>query len=221
LRLRGHKWDKKRIIKTVVFLALSLICLQGYHHIKLFIPTARYYQQLFGLLAGIFGILCFLNLRKLLPDTVKEELWNGARWVFGKINDRLEKVARKIREILGIPEPTKKRRGRDERSFVFDTEGDDRLRRFIGKSNQLRWKDLDNNADKVRFLFIKFVVRYKKKGYRYNTISTPVEVGKTWKLDDEDGGIMFPLYTVAKFSGGRRPITDDEVELSQKFAKVK
>ena len=216
-----HIWDKKRLIKAIIGFVVCMVSIQGYNHLKLFRPENRYYIQLFGVFIAVSAVYCILNLRKAIPKTVRESVFKGLRWVFKKVSGGFNKVAKQLRKLLGIPEPVKKVKGRDERSFVFDIEDEDLNRRYMSRTNTLRWRDLESNADKVRFLYIKFIVRMKRRGYKYSSISTPDELGKLWKLKEEEGSFMFPLYTVARYSGGRAPVSDEDVERSAKVAKYK
>ena len=221
---RRYEWDKKRLIKVAVALVLFLIALQGYGHLGLyrnleFDDTSRYLHQACGLTMGITAVYAVLVFRKAIPKKLKQDIASAVASVFQRVAQDFRKVAKAIRHALGIPDPPVRVRAKDERSFVFGSDENKASRRFK-QGEQLRWKDLDNNADKIRFIYIKFINRLTKKGYKFKTINTPLETLKQWNLEKESCAYMFPLYTDARYSGGRRPITDEEVEMSEKYMKA-
>ena len=224
MKLR-YDWDKKRLIKVGIAVVIFLIALQGYGHLGLYRDlewddTSRYLHQLCGLIMGITAIYAVLVFRKAIPKKLKQDISNAVVSVFKRVAQDFRKVAKAIRHALGIPDPPVRVRAKDERSFVFDMEDNNLARRFKQMGNQLRWKDLEDNADKIRFIYIKFINRLIKKGYKFKTINTPLETLKQWNLENEACAYMFPLYTDARYSGGRRPIADEEVEKSEKYMKI-
>ncbi len=220
-----YEWDKKRLIKVLIAIVIFLIAMQGYAHLGLYRDlelddTSRYLHQLCGLIMGATAIFAVLTFRKAIPQKLKKDVAQAVASVFKRISQEAAKVAKAIRHALGIPDPPVRVKGRDERSFVFDMEDNNLSRRFRQMGNQLRWKDLEDNADKIRFIYIKFINKLIKKGYKFKTINTPLETLKQWNLEHEQCAYMFPLYTCARYSGGRRPITDEEVEQSEKYMKI-
>lgn len=227
--MKKYQWDKKVILKVVISLVVFLVAWQCFNWIDLAYgdrleteDTWRFAQQFCGLVMGASAIyVIFFQLKKLIPVQLKKDILHGVAWVFNKIGAGIHTAVYAVRHALGIPDPPKRTKARDERSFVFDMEENDLVRRFRNLGGGLKWKDLQDNADKIRFIYIKYINRFMKKGYKFSTILTPMETLEKWKLQDHESAFMFPLYTDARYSGGRRLITDEEVERSSKYMKVK
>ncbi len=225
--MRKYQWDKKVIIKLVVTAVVFVIALQGYVWADVKHGGAdakddnwRYLWQACWTMLWVCGVYFVLTLRKLLPKKLKQDMLKGFLWLMKKAGSGIHDVVFAIRHALGIPDPPKRIKARDERSFVFDMEDNDLVRRFRNLGGGLKWKDLESNADKIRFIYIKFINKLMKKGYKFSTILTPLETLEKWKLEGKDSAYMFPLYTDARYSGGRRVITDEEVERSSKYLKI-
>lgn len=223
-----HNWDKKIILRCSISTATTAIFYAVWYRIRFLYkgqpiaannnPNLKYPYQLICILLFISAVYLFFSLRKLLPKSLKDE-WKAKfnRVVSRYIKGPLEKFAAKLRKIFGLPDK-QRLRGQDESSFIFDLEGSNLFRRFQSVKNQLKWRDLQTNAEKIRYLYIKFVVKLIKGGYRYTSNKTPREVKLELALTDEPER-LFDLYTGARYSGGRYNITDDDVEMSAKLIK--
>lgn len=226
--MKRYQWDKKVILNIVISAILFLVALQCFNWIELaygdrleYEDTWRFAQQFCGLIMAVTICNIFLvQLRKVVPNQLKKDILNAAAWLFKKIGESIHTAVYAVRHALGIPDPPKRIKAKDERSFVFDMEENDLVRRFRNLGGGMKWKDLQDNADKIRFIYIKYINKLMKKGYKFSTILTPLETLEKWKLQKSESAFMFPLYTVARYSGGRRPITDEEVERSSKYMKI-
>lgn len=218
-----HKWDKKIIRRVIIRsiasgLALELESLTGYFYQTKGHANLKYPHQATVIILAICLFSLWLALRKLVPKSVKDELkarFNRliARYVRGP----LAKIAEKLRKIFGLHD-RQRVRGKDEKSFIFDLENSGLFRRFQSVKNQLRWRDLQTNAEKIRYLYIKFVVKLIKGGFKYKPVMTPAEMKKELNLTDEPEK-LFNLYIGARYSGGAIDITDEDVEMSEKLIK--
>ena len=106
----------------------------------------------------------------------------------------------RLREMLGFPSSHGQRiKGIDEKTFVFDANENSLLRRIRHLQNRMRWKDLTDNADKIRFLYVKFINRLvSKKKLKYNAVLTPCELGSTVSLGPDEGGGHVLAFTPAR-----------------------
>lgn len=225
--MKRYNWDKKLILKFVIFLILGITGTivsrwlektygaQFDHN-----DNMRYLWQFFWLLEIVGYVYCLFRIPKLLPAKLKQDILQVSMLACQKIAEGFHKAYYAVRHALGIPDPPKRTRARDQRSFVFDMEDNDLVRRFRNLGGGMKWKDLKNNADKIRFIYIKYINKLMKQGYIFSTILTPMETLAKWKMEEDESAYMFPLYTDARYSGGRRQITDEEVERSSKYMKV-
>jgi len=228
LSRKRYQWDKKVIkrciiglIMSVLFSSLWSVCryyYKGREDISLNNSGLHYWYQLCCILMFAAFMYLFLALRKLIPKELKEELIARFNWVIERyVITPISKISQKIYEILGLSD-RQRIEGKDESSFIFDTENNPLLRRLHGVKKQMRWKDLETNAEKIRYIYIKYVIKLIKSGYRYETNKTPDEVKKELNLENEPGR-LFDLYRGARYSGGRDEISDVDVEMSEKLIK--
>ncbi len=225
--MRKYNWNKKGILQVTISGFIGLGAWQTANRFQLrygdqfdTVDSKRFLWQFLMLVAWAGVIYCILHLKYLIPNQLKTDLFNAAVRAFKKVGAGINRAYYAIRHALGIPDPPKRIKAKDEHSFIFEEEEDGLLRRFRNLGSGMKWKDLKNNADKIRFIYIKYINRLMKKGYRYSAILTPMETLNKWKLEKDESAYMFPLYTDARYSGGRRPITDEEVERSYKYMKV-
>ncbi len=179
---------------------------------KLFLPDMKYERQMVALAAAILGILAAVNFWKMfrggLLRTVMSPVGRAVKRVASAFSKRMNRVLERVRKALGLPDPRTRARGTDERSFLFRTrrEGKGQI------AEKLQWKELKDNRERLRFLYVRFVKRQAKKGYRYSPSRTPIENGAEWRLSEEDGNAFFGAYTDARFAGDGERVTREELE---------
>ncbi len=225
--IQKKKWDRKYLIRTAVWAAVGTVALQAYTRMNLYFDTAtndrqRYLVQLVWLVMAISYLMALLSFRRAIPKVVRTFVFSGMRWVFGKLSSGINKLTDQLRRMLGFNDRAARIRGRDEKSFEYEVNENSLLRKLWGMQNKLRWRDLTENADKIRFLYIKFINRLvSKKHLKYKSVLTPCELGGTLALKPEEGAGMFWLYTGARYSGGIYEITDADVEKAMDIANGK
>ena len=108
------------------------------------------------------------------------------------------------------------------RTFIFgDDEEGGRRRRHSVKSAS-KWRDMTENSEKIRFLYIKYIVKLIKGGYKFNKVLTPNEVRDELALEPEsEDNTLFDLYNGARYSGGSMYITDEQVDSMVAFVNAK
>jgi hypothetical protein len=222
-RITRHKWDKKAIRRVIIRaiasgLALQLESITRYYYITKGHSNLRYPHQATVIILVICLISLFFALRKLVPKTVKNELKaRFNRLVERYVRGPLAKIAERLRKVFGLPD-RRRVSGIDEKSYIFDLENSNLFRRFQSVKNQLRWRDLKTNAEKIRYLYIKFIIKLIKGGFKYEPIMTPSEVNMGIDSDG-DTDRLFELYIGARYSGGSVDITDQDVDMSSKLIK--
>ena len=225
---RSKKWDKKRIIKTVVWGVLSLVMTEcwslcryyykGRTPAELNNEKLHYPYQAVCILWAICLIMLLRCLMTVIPTEVTDRIKMRFSKVFTKyIKNPLGKIAKKLREIFGLPEKTRIG-GKDESSFFFTERENSLLKKIRALKNREKYSDLESNDLRVRFLYAKYILRKIKGGYKLNLTKTPDEICKDMKPND-DGKRLFSLYRGARFSGGRIPIEDSDVEFALEISK--
>ena len=121
----------------------------------------------------------------------------------------LLKAVNKLLLSIGIDLSRRNRLGgRDEKTFVFDdTEKVKKAKKKL--KNDLKWVDQTDNAARVRFIFIDYMIRRIKKGYLMKRSMTPAEIGQEIALEDDEKN-LFAVYDKARYAGkaGLEEITD-------------
>ena len=178
-------------------------------------------QKYFGQVIYIGAVLALLGSIYFLFFFVKEKYGEQILAVLKKVGSFLsfilEWVYRFICKILGIDPDRFFARGKDKRSFRRRRTADDdgiRLTNPLGK----RYKDMEDNLQRIRFLYKKFLQKIIKKGYKFKYARTPVEVRaqliEEEYLEKEDQHLLVNLYVDNRYARPERiHITDEDVEV--------
>ena len=100
--------------------------------------------------------------------------------------------------------------GNDEHSFIFNFGRKKRNK----AAKPAKWKDLTDNAQRVRFIFTKQMNFRIKKGYRFKKNLTPTQIEKDLKpflKEDEDISLLFDTYRMARYEDSARLNIDDKL----------
>ncbi len=89
--------------------------------------------------------------------------------------------------------------GRDEKSIIRPEEvkGKKKKKRL---KNDLKWQEQPDNAARVRFIFIDYMIRRIKSGYLMKRTMTPAEIGQEVAIE-EDEKLLFAAYDKARYGG--------------------
>lgn len=180
--------------------------------------NARHLSQIIAALsAAIMFYSLWLIYKYLLMPAVKKgyvKAKKALRKVAWFISERLSRFLNKI----GIGGRRRFAVGKDEYSFIFDDEKKENKRLFVGSVN--RWKDLTDNNQKLRFLFIRYMMKRIRRGYRKRRGKTPREWAKELKVKG-DALELFENYDIARYSGGIVKVSDDALERAKKVCDRK
>ena len=219
--LREHI-EPKRFRLFLIFSVLALIVYQGFLHFKVYLPALKYERQMIGLASAVLAIISGINFYKMFRGgmftTMLSPVGKMLKKAISGVVERWNRVIDRVRKALGLPDGQKRAKGRDERSFLFNRGRREELRR---KEQKLHWKDLKNNRERLRFLYVRFIKKCVKRGYRYAPGLTPLENGAAWRLKEQDGNAFFLAYTDARFGEDACQISDDEVTLFAELAGKK
>ena len=99
----------------------------------------------------------------------------------------------------------------DEHSFIFDFAG----RGGRAKVDKMpKWKNLTDNTQRVRYIFMKHINYRIKKGWLLKKTMTPNEIEKDLKKllkEDEDISLLFDNYRLARYERVDRAQFDDDL----------
>jgi len=60
--------------------------------------------------------------------------------------------------------------------------------------------ELPDNAARVRFIFVDYMIRKIKQGYRMKYHQTPLEIGREIAVEDDEKQ-LFEVYQTARYAG--------------------
>ena len=206
--------DKRRMVEFIFW--LLLLAADLYASILLPNLEGAFFQanqntiRVVTVLVAIFviamGVRAFL---RMLTASMRKKLKQTAVKFAKKLAAPLIKVVNKLLLSIGIDLSRRNRLGgRDERTFVFDdTEKVKKSKKKL--KNELKWVEQTDNAARVRFIFIDYMIRRIKKGYFMKRTMTPAEIGAEIALEDDEKN-LFAIYDKARYAGklGVEEITD-------------
>ncbi len=157
-------------------------------------------------------ILAGRSFVRMLTASMRQKLRDATIRALKKLVAPILHAVNKVLMSIGIDLSRRGRLGgRDEKSFVFNEEEKPKKAKKRLK-NDLKWVDQTDNAARVRFIFIDYMIRRIKNGYKMKRHMTPVEIGVEIATE-EDEQRLFSLYGKARYAGARAldEITDDMV----------
>lgn len=180
--------------------------------------TRRYICQMAVIVAYVLAALAiWISYKFYLKTLIKTAYEYIGKKVRGAIRFISGKIVRFINK-LGLGGRKRLAKGSDEYSFTFDDEEKAGMRLHV--SGVKKWKDLEDNSEKIRFLFIRYMIRKIRKGYKKRRGKTPSE----WASDLRVSGAeldFFGDYNAARYSGGRASIPDDAVDRAKEITEGK
>ena len=206
--------DKRRMAEFIGWLLLLGVDL----YVSIVVPNIdtgffRTYQDTIRFVtilaaAGIIAMAVRAFLR-MLTASMRKKLGKAAVRFARKLASPLVKAVNKLLLSIGIDLSRRNRLGgRDERTFVFDdTEKAKKPKKKL--KNDLKWVEQTDNAARVRFIFIDYMIRRIKGGYFMKRTMTPAEICVEVALEDDEKA-LFAAYDKARYAGkaGLEEITD-------------
>ncbi len=206
--------DKRRMVEFILWMLL----LGGDLYASIVVPgiqtnffikyqnTIRFVTILLAVFIIAMGARAFL---RMLTASMRKKLGQTAVRFAKRLAAPLVKAINKLLLSIGIDLSRRNRLGgRDERTFVFDdTEKVKKPKKKL--KNELKWVDQTDNAARVRFIFIDYMIRRIKGGYFMKRCMTPAEICADVALEDDEKN-LFAAYDKARYAGklGLEEITD-------------
>ena len=206
--------DKRRMVEFIIWMLLLLADLYASIVVPniqtdFFIANANTIRAITVLLAIFFIVMGCRAFLRMLTASMRKKLGQAAVKFAKKLAAPLIKAVNKLLLSIGIDLSRRNRLGgRDEKTFVFDdTEKVKKTKKKL--KNDLKWVDQTDNAARVRFIFIDYMIRRIKKGYFMKRCMTPAEIGSEIALEDDEKA-LFAVYDKARYAGQRgvEEITD-------------
>ena len=206
--------DKRRMAEFIVWLLLLIGDLYASIVVPniqtdFFIAHSNTIRAITVLLAIFFIVMGCRAFLRMLTASMRKKLGQAAVKFARRVAAPLIKAVNKLLLSIGIDLSRRNRLGgRDEKTFVFDdTEKVKKAKKKL--KNELKWVEQTDNAARVRFIFIDYMIRRIKKGYFMKRCMTPAEIGAEIAMEDDEKN-LFAVYDKARYAGQRgvEEITD-------------
>lgn len=206
--------DKRRMLEFILWILLLSADLAAsiiLPNIETgFFETQQNTIRLITILVAIFVVAMAVRaFYRMLTASMRRKLGQAAIRFAKRMAAPVVKVVNKLLLSIGIDLSRRNRLGgRDERTFVFDDS--EKVKKPKKKlKNELKWVEQTDNAARVRFIFIDYMIRKIRGGYFMKRTMTPAEIGREIALE-EDEKALFAAYDKARYSGqlAREELTD-------------
>ncbi len=164
--------------------------------VKEHLNTLRGAILVVAVLSVFFCIRCFL---RMLTLSMRRKLAKSMLALLQRMAAPLVRLAEKLLATIGIDLRRRNRLGgRDERSIVMDTDKPKKVKKRL--KNELKWAEQQDNAARVRFLFIDYMIMRIRQGYFLRRTMTPAEISRDIALEDDERE-LFAAYQKARYAG--------------------
>ncbi|MBQ7339213.1 MAG: hypothetical protein IJW40_12290 [Clostridia bacterium] len=209
LRRMWGELSTKRLIITAIYLVCALISV-WYTQTH----TGRA-QRGIGFVAMIVFIILFVSsFKKLLSEEIQDLLDEIFERVGAIIFFPAAWCIRKIAKFLGIGRWAGW--GEDERTFLWKDREKNAHRKKRLKNDQ-KWTEQLDNRQRVRFLYIEYMIKRIRSGYKLNRQMTPDEIAEDLVLEEEEK-VIFSTYDQARYAKNPE-ISDNTVGLIMALTK--
>jgi len=161
--------------------------------------TIRFITIITAAITGIMGARAFL---RMLTASMRKKLTHAMARLGKKLEAPFVKVFNNLLLSIGIDLSRRRLGGKDERSFVYDSEDRPSKKKKKKLKNELRWAEQPTNAARVRFIFIDYMIHRIRKGYLMHHAMTTLEIGQEIAIEPEEQE-LFDVYQMARYGGIR------------------
>lgn len=203
--------DKRRLVKCILWLVLLIVDMylsvamaavdpegtEFEHWIATHINSLRGAALAVAIVAVFF---CVRNFLWMLTASMRKKLAKSLAALAKRVSAPLVRAVTKLLATIGIDLNRRNRLGgRDEKTIVYAENEKARSHKKRLK-NDWKWSDLPDNAMRVRFIFIDFMIRRIRSGYKLRRTMTPLEIERDLPLE-EDEKLLFETYQKARYAG--------------------
>lgn len=183
-----------------VLICIILTCLLSLSFI------GKYEKQFIYVFGAITLFAFFRSVSKLLRKYSQEK---DERFI-GKISSKLSSFFTRLSEKFGIGKSKYLYGGDDEIIYGYNFKNEDKKEKQK-KKKPIKWKNLEDNETKIRFLYVRYITAAMSFGYTFKTHHTPRTVKSlTSKNDVSDA--LFDLYESVRYSHVHPIINDADIE---------
>lgn len=211
--------NKKRLIAGLVGLVVCMVGLWG----SVFFAASRIdpenrFLVLHGdkirgisvLMVFVGAVVAIVQFFRMLSPSLKRKMATKVLEIGKRVAKPVIKALDRVLGIVGISIGKQRLKGKDEKSFVY-VEKPTKAKKAKKLRNEKKWHELPDNAARVRFIFIDYMIRKIKQGYRFKYHQTPDEIGREIAIEDDEK-MLFEVYRIARYAGcGANMVIDNEM----------
>lgn len=203
-----HTINKRRLIFGLVGLLVCGVGLWGSAYFAAGnIDPSNEFLMLHGdkvrgvsVLMVIFGaVFAIIEFFRMLSPALKRKMALKALEIGKRVAKPVLKALNRVLGFVGISIGKQRLKGKDEKSFVY-VEKPAKAARKKKLRNDGKWHELPDNASRVRFIFVDYMIRKIKQGYRMKHHQTPDEIGRELAVEDDEKQ-LFEVYRTARYAG--------------------
>ena len=156
------------------------------------------------------AVFALVEFYRMLSPSLKRKMAQKMLEVGKRVAKPVLKVVNRVLGFVGIQIGRQRLKGKDEKSFVY-TEKPQKAKKAKKLRNEGKWHELPDNAARVRFIFVDYMIRKIKQGYRMKYHQTPMEIGQEIAVEDDEKQ-LFKVYQTARYAGAAaNEVIDNEL----------
>ena len=156
------------------------------------------------------AVFALVEFYRMLSPSLKRKMALKALEIGKRVAKPVLKVVNRVLGFVGISIGKQRLKGKDEKSFVY-VEKPSKAKKAKKLRNEGKWHELPDNAARVRFIFVDYMIKRIKQGYRMKYHQTPDEIGRELAVEDDEKQ-LFEVYRTARYAGpAANEVIDDSV----------
>ena len=156
------------------------------------------------------AVFALVEFYRMLSPSLKRKMALKALEIGKRVAKPVLKVVNRVLGFVGISIGKQRLKGKDEKSFVY-VEKPSKAKKSKKLRNEGKWHELPDNAARVRFIFVDYMIKRIKQGYRMKYHQTPDEIGRELAVEDDEKQ-LFEVYRTARYAGpDANEVIDDSV----------
>ncbi|MBQ7378408.1 MAG: hypothetical protein IJW70_01860 [Clostridia bacterium] len=144
-------------------------------------------------------VFALIEFYRMLSPSLKRKMALKVLEIGKRVAKPMLKAVNRVLGLVGIQIGKQRLKGKDEKSFVY-TEKPAKAKKAKKLRNEGKWHELPDNASRVRFIFVDYMIRKIKQGYRMKYHQTPDEIGREIAIEDDEKQ-LFEVYQTARYAG--------------------
>jgi hypothetical protein len=164
----------------------------------------------------VFYVMTLIVSVKFLPKDFKTKLRKRIFKYLGSMWQFLSLISKKTAKSLGFTERSQYIKGqRDESRFIFNLDDFELFKKIKNYMKRTKWKDLQTNSERVRFIYLRYILKLLKHGYEIEESETPYEILSRLKehaAEFSKSDEFFDNYIKARYGNSDIIITDNDVQ---------